>query len=371
MTEERQRILAVDDEERNLMVIKAMLAPLGHELLLAGDGHEALAIAAQNDVDLVLLDVTMPGIDGFEVARRLKQDEATQMIPIVMVTALNEVEHRVAALEAGADDFLSKPVDSTELRARVRTLLQVKAYHDHMRDYQHRLEAEVTKRTEELAESLSRLRSASLDTISRLSAAAEYKDEDTGAHIARIGLCAAVLARKMGLGHDMVDRILYAAPMHDIGKIGIPDRILLKPGKLDPDEWAIMQQHTTIGAKILAGSDRDFIQTAEQIALTHHEKWDGSGYPRGLQGADIPVEGRITAIVDVFDALTTRRPYKEAFSIEKSLAIIADGKGSHFDPAVVDAFFDSKEEILAIKAERQDAGISLLAQLNNNDMTGM
>ncbi len=341
----KHRILAVDDEERNLVVIKAMLAPLGHEVVLARNGYEAISFASREHIDLVMLDVTMPGINGFDVARRLKQNEATRMIPIVMVTALGAVEHRVKALEAGADDFLCKPVDSTELRARVRTLLEVKAYHDHMRNYQQELETEVAKRTRELAEAFRMLRRASLDTINRLSAAAEYRDEDTGGHIVRIGLCAASIASKMGLDADAVERIRYAAPMHDIGKIGIPDRILLKPGKLDPDEWEIMKQHTVIGAEILADSECRFIQAGQRIALTHHEKWDGSGYPEGLAGSGIPIEGRITAIADVFDALTTRRPYKEAFSREKALRIVADGRGTHFDPDVTDAFFELKEEI--------------------------
>jgi putative two-component system response regulator len=361
----RHRILAVDDEERNLLVIKAMLAPLGHEIVLARDGYEGLAIASQDHIDLILLDVTMPGIDGFKVASQLKHNEATKMIPIVMVTALGDVEHRVKALEAGADDFLCKPVDSTELQVRVRTLLQVKAYHDHMRNYQQELETEVTKRTAELAAAFRKLRTSAMDTVNRLSAAAEYRDEDTGSHIVRIGLSAAAIARTLGLDADTVDRMLYSAPMHDIGKIGIPDHILLKPGKLDPDEWTIMKQHTLIGAKILAGSDHGFIQTGEQIARTHHEKWDGSGYPEGLSGPDIPIEGRITAIADVFDALTTERPYKEAFSLEKSLGIVVDGRGTHFDPEVVDAFLESKDEILAIKAQHQEQVVSLLEQLND------
>jgi len=361
---ERHRILAVDDEECNLVVIKAMLAPLGHQVLLARNGYEALSIALQNHIDLILLDVTMPGVDGFEVANRLKHSEVTRTIPIVMVTALNEVEHRVKAFDVGADDFLCKPVDRTELQARVRSLLQVKAYHDHMQDYQQTLEAEVSKRTADLAEALRELQASSLDTINRLSAAAEYRDEDAGSHIVRIGLYAAAIARTLGLDADTVDRIRYAAPMHDIGKIGLPDRILLKPGALKPDEWEIMKQHTVIGAGILAGSDRDFIQTAEQIALTHHEKWDGSGYPRELSGEDIPVEGRITAIADVFDALTIKRPYKEALSLRESLAIIESSRGTHFDPDVADAFFETGREILAIKTQHRDQGVSLLAQFN-------
>ncbi len=351
---ERRKILVADDEEENRILVKAMLAPLRHEITLARDGQEALEKAREDPPDLILLDVMMPGRDGFSVAASLKEDETTRDIPIVMVTALDDVAHRVKALESGADDFLAKPVECTELTARVQSLLKVKAYNDYMRDYQRSLEAEVDKRTQELATAFDRLRTASLDTINRLSAAAEYKDEDTGSHIVRMSLYAATVARHLGLGAETADRILYAAPMHDVGKIGIPDAILLKPDKLDPVEWETMKQHTTIGARILASSDSDFIRTGEQIAFTHHERWDGSGYPQGLAGTDIPIEGRVTAIADVFDALTSRRPYKEAFPVAKSLDIIAAERGTHFDPQVVDAFFAARNEILAIKSSNRD-----------------
>ena len=264
------------------------------------------------------------------------------------------MEYRVRALEAGTDDFLTKPVDKTELRARVSSLLKVKAYNDHMRNYQKELEAEVAKRTEQLRQAFEKIKIASLDTIYRLSRAAEYKDEDTGAHIQRMSHYIAVVAHKMGLNAENVETILYAAPMHDVGKIGIPDRILLKPGKLDPDEWEIMKQHTTIGAQILEGADAEFIKLAEAIALTHHEKWDGSGYPKGLKGSEIALAGRITAIADVFDALISKRPYKEPFPLEKTFIIIQKGRGSHFDPEVVDAFFAVEDEILSIKEKFKD-----------------
>lgn len=346
----RARILIVDDEDRNLRLMAALLAPLGYAVEFAHDGEEALVKAEQTSPDLVLLDVMMPGLDGFEVARRLKEDVGTRIIPIVMVTALQDVESRVRALEAGADDFLTKPVDKIELRARVRSLLKVKAYSDHMRNYQQELEAEVDKRTQELQRAFKRIKAVSLETIYRLSRAAEYKDEDTGAHIRRMSSYTAAVARKLGLPEDKVESILYASPMHDVGKIGIPDRILLKPGKLDADEWEIMKEHTVIGGKILAGSMTKFIKLAETIALTHHERWDGSGYPNGLKGEGIPIAGRIAAIADVFDALTSRRPYKEPFPVEKAFSIIREGRGTHFDPQVVDAFFAITTEILAIKA---------------------
>ena len=350
----KPKILVVDDEERNLRLMKAMLIPLGYEVVLARDGIEALDQVKKILPDVILLDIMMPKMDGFEVARQLKEDEEAKIIPIVMVTALKEVEDRVKALEVGADDFLTKPVDNTELRARVNSLLKVKAYNDHMLNHQKELEAEVAKRTEQLRQAFEKIKVASLDTIYRLSRAAEYKDEDTGAHIQRMSNYAATVAHKVGLNEEAKDAILYAAPMHDVGKIGIPDQILLKPGRLDPDEWEIMKQHSILGAQILEGSDAESIKLAEVVALTHHEKWDGSGYPKGLKGSEIPLAGRITAIADVFDALTSKRPYKEPFPLEKAFIIIKEGRGSYFDPLVVDAFFAVEDEILSIKEKYKD-----------------
>lgn len=225
------------------------------------------------------------------------------------------------------------------------------------------MEAEVAKRTKQLRQAFDKIKVASLDTIYRLSKAAEYKDEDTGAHIKRMSNYAAAVARKMGQNDKTVESILYAAPMHDVGKIGTPDRILLKPGKLDPDEWEIMKQHTTIGGNILGGSDAGFIRLAEMIGLTHHERWDGSGYPKGLKGSKIPLTGRIVAIADVFDALTSKRPYKELFTVEKSFNIIKESRGNHFDPDVVDAFFAVEDEILLVKERYKDEAESLFVKI--------
>jgi putative two-component system response regulator len=293
-------------------------------------------------------------MDGFEVIRRVRQNNAQQQLPIILVTALAEKEDRVKGIEAGCDDFISKPFDKMELLARVRSLLKVKAYNDLLCNYRKELESEVTKRTGELNQALEKIKLTSLDTIHRLSRAAEYKDEDTGAHVKRMSCYAVAIARHMGLDESMLEAILYAAPMHDLGKIGIPDRVLLKPAKLDPEEWEIMKQHAAIGAKILDGSDAEFIKMGEVIALGHHEKWDGSGYPGSLKGIEIPIVCRIAAIADVFDALTSKRPYKVPFSVEKSLAIIREGKGSHFDPDVVDAFFAIQDEILSIKQQYEN-----------------
>ncbi len=363
MWEKKAKILVVDDDDRNLRLVEAVLLPQGYEVVLAHDGEEALEKVSEMPPDVILLDIMMPKMDGLEVARRLKEEEETRIIPVVMVTALREVEDRVKALEAGADDFLTKPVDNTELRARVSSLLKVKAYNDHMRNHQEELEAEVARRTKQLQQAFEKIKTASLDTIFRLSRAAEYKDEDTGAHIKRVSHYSATIAGEMGLSKGTVEAILYAAPMHDAGKIGIPDRILLKPGKLDPDEWEIMKQHTIIGAQLLERSDAEFIKLAEVIALTHHEKWDGSGYPKGLKGSEIPLVGRIATIADVFDALTSRRPYKGPFSLKKSFDIIGQSRGSHFDPEVVNAFFAAENEILSIKEQYKDQHGSKLVQL--------
>lgn len=342
-------ILVVDDQIQNIDLLEAYLSPQGYEIVSASSGEEALLKLAYNEIDLILLDVMMPGMSGFEVIRKIREDDSHRQLPIILVTALRETDDRVNGIEAGCDDFISKPFDKNELLARVRALLKVKAYNDLIDNYRKELEAEVSLRTEELRHALESVKMASLETIHRLAVASEYKDAGTGAHIQRMSLYSAAISRQMGLDERTTEMILYAAPMHDLGKIGIPDMILLKPDKLDPLEWEIMKQHTSIGAEILKGSDAEFIMIGETIARFHHEKWDGSGYPYGLKGNEIPITCRITAIADVFDALITERPYKEPFSVEHSLEIIRQEKGRHFDPDVVDAFFAITDEILSIK----------------------
>lgn len=354
----KPKILVVDDMKNNLNIMQEFLLPLGYEVILANSGKEALKKVKEHSFNVILLDIMMPEMDGYEVARLLKDDEETKIIPIVMITALKDVDDRVRALEAGADDFLNKPFEGTELKARVQSLLKVNAYHKHLRDYRKQLEIEVQKKTKELKEAFEKIKESSLETIHRLTFAAEYKDDGTGAHIQRIGFYSAAIARKLGLSDKEVGNILYAAPMHDIGKIGVPDRILLKPGKLNAAEWEIMKEHTVIGANILGGSDAEFIRVGEVIALSHHEKWEGSGYPKGLKGEDIPLVGRIVAVADVFDALVSKRPYKEAFPLEKAFDIIKEGKGNHFDPQVVDAFFAAEEEILIVREKFKHEGLS-------------
>ena len=344
-------ILVVDDQPQNIELLEAYLAPQGYEIVKAVNGEEALVKLSNDQIDLILLDVMMPGMDGFEVTRRIRKEDKNRLLPIILVTALREAEDRVKGIEAGCDDFLSKPIDKMELLARVRSLLKVKVYNDLTHNYQKELESDVSKRTEELKHAFESIKAASLDTIYRLSMASEYKDKDTGTHIKRMSRYCAAVARRLGLDENTIETILYASPMHDLGKIGIPDVILTKPAKLNPIEWEIMKQHTAIGAKILQGSDAEFIKLGEIIARYHHEKWDGSGYPGSVKGNAIPIAARIVAIADVFDALTSKRPYKEPFSMEKSLTIIKEGSGSHFDPDVVDAFFTIQEEILKIKKQ--------------------
>ncbi|MGE4292447.1 MAG: HD domain-containing phosphohydrolase [Desulfovibrio sp.] len=347
-------VLVVDDDDRNRRLMEALLIPAGYEVRLANDGEEAVERVLTEHPDVILMDVMMPKLNGFDATRKIKLDNDARTIPVVMVTSLDAVSDRVRAMEAGADDFLTKPVDKSELLARVRTLVKVKAYSDHLRHYQRELESEVARKTEQLSKALASLRSSSLNTIFRLSRTAEFKDEDTGAHIQRMSHTSAVLARGLGLPEATVDRILYAAPLHDIGKVGIPDRILLKPGKLDPEEWEIMKRHTIIGARILEGDPSGILRLGEVIALNHHERWDGKGYPNGIAGRRIPMAARIVSVADVFDALLSRRPYKEPFSLEKSLEIIRGWRGVNFDPAVVDVFFQVLDDILAIRESFQD-----------------
>lgn len=345
---ERPTILIADDMEHNRIILGEFLRKMGYNVIVTCDGQEALDKTYEFYPDVLLLDVIMPKLNGFEVTEKLKHDEHTKIIPIVLITALNELEHKIKAMECGADDFLNKPYDEMELGARVRSLLRVSEYNHYMRNYQKELEQDVAKKTKELSDALDLVKHVSLETIHRLTSAAEYKDDETGDHIKRIGDYTAVIAKQIGFSPDEIENLLYAAPMHDIGKIGVPDRILLKPGKLDDEEWEIMKKHTDIGAQILKGSSAEYIKLAELIAYSHHERWDGTGYPLGLAGEDIPLAGRIVAVVDVFDALVSERPYKLAFSLEKAFAIIESEKGVHFDPKVVDAFFEVKDQIIDI-----------------------
>jgi putative two-component system response regulator len=342
--EDKAKILVVCGAS-NKSLIETMLHSMEYQVIPAESGDEALQRVEDAQPNVVLLDIMMSGLDVFEVIGHLKEDTVAATTPIVMITSAGDVENRLKALEAGVDEFLTSPVDQVEMQVRLNSLLKVNAYNRQLLVYQNDIEAEVARRTQELTRAFEKIKIASLDTVYRLSRAAEYKDEDTGAHVERMSHYSSAIARAMGLDDEFVENILWAAPMHDIGKIGIPDNVLQKPGKLTDKEWEIMRQHTTIGSEILKDADTDFIILAQDIALSHHEKWNGSGYPQGLKGTDIPLAGRIVSLADVFDALTSERPYKKPFPLEKALDIIKEDSGSHFDPDVAEAFLSVEDEI--------------------------
>ena len=357
MTEPTYTILVADDDEMARELHSEFVRGFGYSVEVASDGIEAIAKIGLG-VDLVLTDAHMPNMDGFEVARRIREKRTSDELPIVMVTSLEAREDRLRAYEAGINDFINKPVDHTELRLRLRWLLELKSAQDALRQHKDSLESTVARRTRELRHALEEVTRAQreiqaghLDTIRRLTLAAEYKDHDTAGHIERIGRYAQVLGMAMHIQPGTVDLLLHAAPMHDVGKLGIPDSILLKPGPLDEEERRIMNTHTTIGAQILAGSTSPVIQMGERVALAHHEKWDGTGYPHGLSGEGIPIEARICSVVDFFDALTMDRPYRRAVANDEVVEMIKSENGAAFDPAVVRTFLEVRSDIEAIQAE--------------------
>jgi len=359
--EKTKRILIVEDEGPSRELLGALLSEMGYEVETARDGFEALA-KLKLGFDLVLLDLIMPGMDGFEVTRQIRDESEHADVPVLVVTALHEKEHRLRAVEAGANDFIAKPVDKTELKVRTASLLRMKEAHDAVKHHQAELEQTIQKKTADLRQVLQEVTEAQRDyyraqieTIERLGVAAEYKDEETGLHIKRMSGYCHTVARKLKLAPHECETIQYASPMHDVGKIGIPEAILLKPGKLDAKEWETMKRHPAIGAKILSGSSSELLQAGEVIALSHHEKWDGSGYPAGLAGEAIPLWGRICAVADVFDALTSKRPYREALPNEEAVEIMQEGRASHFDPQVLDVFLKAFDEAVEIQQKHREA----------------
>lgn len=345
MTE--SEILIVDDNPANIDVLSELLCDYRRRVAI--DGPTALRLVEARSPDLILLDVMMPRMDGFEVCRQLKGNPSTAQIPVIFITGLGDERSETLGFEVGGIDYIAKPFNAKVVRARVQTQIELKAGRDALRSENSRLEARVEARTAELHDALKTLHKSALDTVFRLGLAAEYKDDDTGQHVVRMANYAVAVARALGWKQEPLDLLLHAAPMHDIGKIAVPDSILKKPGPLDESEWAVIRRHPVIGARILSGSTSEVIRLAEVVALTHHERWNGQGYPHGISGNAIPLVGRIVAICDVFDALTVRRPYKPPFPLSKALSIVRESAGSHFDPTVVEAFFGAQREILAIR----------------------
>lgn len=327
------RILMVDDEEANLQLLRRILEPAGfHNLRTTTHPEEVLPLCLEERPDLVLLDIVMPAQGGFEILSALREQLGEEeYLPVLILTSDHSAEAKRRGLSAGAQDFLTKPLSPAEVRLRVRNLLETRFLHLALQEHNRDLEDRVRRRTAELEE-------AHRQILARLAQAAEFRDDETGEHTRRVGRMARAIAEELGLDAEQVELIQRVAPLHDVGKIGIPDDILLFPGQLSPEKLEIMRSHTEIGGDLMAGSDIPLLDIAEQIARTHHEWWDGNGYPRGLSGEEIPIAGRIVAVADTFDALSHRRPYKPAWSLGDAWAEIERKAGSHFDPAVVRAF---------------------------------
>ncbi|MBF0100658.1 MAG: two-component system response regulator [Desulfobacterales bacterium] len=347
-------ILIVDDVPKNIQVLGNILRQEGYTVSYATNGLKALSVIAEQHYDLILLDVMMPEMDGFEVCRRLKTNPSMEKTPIIFITALNDEENEIKGFKYGAVDYITKPFKPDVVKARVKNTLELHYAKMLLENQNVLLEHKVHERTKKLTEMTDELHRSRKEIIHRLVSAAEYKDPETGAHIKRMGNYSAFIARLYGLDEAECDTILLSSTMHDIGKIGIPDHILLKPGKLDKNEWIIMKSHTTIGEKLLSHSESHLLKAGQIIAISHHEKWDGSGYPYGLKGTDIPLYGRITAMADVFDALTSKRPYKDPWSTERAVEEINNSRGFHFEPKIVDLFVDNLDKILEIKKQFPD-----------------
>lgn len=364
------RILVLDDEMVHLRTLRQFLNEAGYmNLTTTSDPTEGIDLIREERPDLVLLDIAMPEISGIDILHLINVDHSLRHIPVIVLTDNADRDVKQVCLDLGVSDFLGKPVDPIELLPRVRNLLLNKQYTDQQASHAEWLEEQVRKRTAELAASRE-------EVIHCLARAGEFRDDDTGHHVRRVGKYVGVIAKELGFSQSRIEILELAAQLHDIGKIGIPDAILHKPGKLDDDQYAVMKQHCVIGkdiiqplpateaaqlrlhakmgASLLHVPSSPLLMLAARIAQTHHERWDGSGYPLGLKGNDIPIEGRMTAVADVYDALSSRRPYKEPFSREKCFQILEEGRGTHFDPKVLDAFFARADEIIQIQLDYMD-----------------
>ncbi len=352
----KPKVLVVDDESVNREFVRLIFERSGCEVLEAENGQEAIEVAKREKPDVILMDIIMPFMNGLEACRKLKSDPETFNIPVVMVTALGDLSHKLEGFKAGADEFITKPFDKNELLLRVQNLIKIKRYNDLLKDYSNVLEKEVQKRTEKLRQAYKQLDEAYYELIQRLGRAAEYRDDETGEHTKRVGIMCGIMAKALDMDEEAVKNLEYATPMHDIGKIGIPDKILLKPGKLTEKEFEIMKRHTIIGADILKGGTHPVMQIAEKVALAHHERWDGKGYPYGLKEQDIPLEGRICSLIDFFDACTSDRIYRPAMQVDVVLDMIKDEKGKAFDPKLVDVFFKILDDLMEVKKRFSHGG---------------
>lgn len=343
------QIAIIEDTPVNLVLMQSLVKRIGeHESMCFSEPVLGLAWCIENEPDLIIVDYMMPEMDGIEFIRQCRRVGALADQPIVMVTAASEKEVRYAALEAGATDFLTKPVDKHEFIPRIRNLLRLRAGMVALSRRAEELDLEVKQATSDVLE-------REHEMVTRLARAAEFRDPETGSHINRMARYSVLIGRELGLPEADQALLLLAAPMHDVGKLGTPDTILLKPGKLTTEELVVMREHAHIGYEILKGSSSPVLRMAAEIAASHHEKYDGTGYPDGIAGEAIPLVGRIVAVADVFDALTTTRPYKPAWAIEQARDYLIAGRGKHFDPRCVDAFLGAWSEVLAIRARYRDA----------------
>ena len=347
----RQHVVVVDDTEINLRLLETLIARLEN-----CDCHSfscpktALAFFSDNRVDLVIVDYMMPEMDGIELIRRLRQVSSQSSTPVLMITANEAKSVRYDALESGADDFLTKPVDAVEFLARTRNMLKLSAANRALHDRADWLNQEVHKAT-------LKIRERERDTVMHLARLAQYRDAETGAHILRMAHYSARIAKQLGFSLEDQELLLDAAAMHDIGKVGIPDALLCKPGKFEPHEFEAMKAHARLGFELIKDSQSEILQAGAAVALGHHEKFDGSGYPSGLKGEDIPIFSRIVAVADVFDSLTSKRPYKSAWPLDEAAQYLRDGAGAHFDPLCVDAFFQAWDDILLIRERFADEDV--------------
>jgi putative two-component system response regulator len=359
--EEKPKILVVDDMDANRSMLRTFLTPLGYTIAEAADGAEALTVFNRERPDLLILDLNMPNMDGFEVCKRLKSDPETKVVPIIVITGLADDKNHLKALENGADDFLAKPFNIHFLKARLKSLLELKRLHDQNLEYQDSLK-------QSNISLMQRVISTQDITIIALAKLAEFRDPETGEHLERMREFAGIVALELSkhpeyesyITDQYIENIYKSMPLHDIGKVGIPDNILLKPGKLTDEEFEIMKRHSTIGGDAISaaikpiGSGESFLDMGRVIAYHHHEKWNGRGYPKGLSGEDIPLSARIASLADVYDALTTKRVYKPAFEHEKAKSIIVEESGQSFDPTIVDAFLNKEKEFIEIKEKFKD-----------------